>query len=598
MSGFEGQVVGEFKLLTKVGQGGMGSVYLAEQPSLNRRVAVKVLLPELAHDPEFPKRFKREAMIAASIMHPGIVQVYAAGEMDGIHYIAMEYVDGESLQRRMEREGRIKPDDAVAIVTSLTRALDAAWQKARLIHRDVKPSNVLISTDGEVKLADFGMARNADVESTLTSTGMPIGTPLYISPEQARCHKDLDFSTDIYSLGCTLYHMLCGRAPYGGDGSFAVMIQHVTEPLPSILTHMPDCPRAILALLDRMLAKDPKERPASYAELIELLRVVQAGGDDLPIKRSRRSLIPMASAAVLAVLAGLGWYATKKPVAPAVPATAAPTVEPVAAILHSTPSPVITPEDFNKAVAALPVREQAKKVIDRLKELNPEFDPASVPPPALFKGAVIQFEMSIKGVHDISPLRALPALEKLRLGQQGQTGAITSLEALRGMPLKWLECHNTPISDLSPLTGMPLQWLVCAGSHTANLEPIKDCPIRALGINDTKVTDLSPVEKMPLVFINFGVTQVSDLSPLRGMPLEEITCTRTKVSNLAPIAALSLKKLICSRCPIQDFSPLIGMPLKEIELDFDGNRDAHILRMITTLEKINTIPAAEFWKNN
>lgn len=607
MSSLEGQFIGEFKILTRIGQGGMGSVYLAEQASLNRRVAVKVLLPELAHDVEFPKRFKREAMIAASISHPGIVQVYGAGEVDSVYYIAMEYVDGESLQRRMEREGRIKPDDALGIVTQLARALDAAWQKARLIHRDVKPSNVLLSTDGEVKLADFGMARNADVESTLTSTGMPIGTPLYISPEQARCHKDLDFSTDIYSLGCTLYHMLCGRAPYGGDGSFAVMLQHVTEPLPSILTHMPECPKSIVELLDRMLAKDPKERPASYPELIGLLRAAQTGQDKLPASRPRRRTAPVIAVAVLAVGAALGWYGLKKSSISAGSVSAQPAIEsgktsPSKAspsVSRPVAAPVkISAEEFKKAVAALPVREQTQRVIDRLKELNPEFNPESVLPAVLHKGAVIQFEMSIKGVRDISPLSALPSLQKLRLGQQGQTASLTSLEALRGLPLKTLDCHNAPINDLSPLTGMPLVWLVCSGSQVSNLEPIKDCPIAALGINDTKVTDLSPIEKMPLTIINLGVTTVSDLSPLRGMPLEELNCTRTKVSSLAPIAALKLKKLICTRCPIQDFSPLIGMPLKEIELDFEANRDAHILRTIATLEKINGKSAEDFWKEN
>jgi len=496
MSGFEGRTLGEFKLLTKVGQGGMGTIYLADQPALNRRVAVKILLPDLAHDPQFPKRFKREAMLAASINHPGIVQVYAAGELEDIHYLAMEYVDGESLQRRMEREGRLKIDDALAIITRLAQSLDYAWQKARLIHRDIKPSNVLISTDGEVKLADFGMARNADIDSNLTATGMPIGTPLYISPEQARCTRELDFTTDIYSLGCTLYHLLSGRAPYVADASFAVMLLHITEPPPSILDHLPDCPPAVVRLLGRMLAKESNKRHASYAELIEELTAARQQ-QEIERKTKRVPRRAFALAAIM-VVAGLAWYfdSWRQPtVTPTVSAATPPASTPVVAPSQNAE------EEFHQSVAALPAEAQTERVTAKLKELNPEFD-ASMVSYKIQNGAVTEMSLALSVVSDITPLRALKSLKRLTLGRVGEPGALESLEALRGMQLTRIDCNNTGISDLEPLRGMPLTWFTCAGSMIHDLGPLKGMSLEGLGINGSGVSDLSPIQGMPLKFVN------------------------------------------------------------------------------------------------
>jgi predicted Ser/Thr protein kinase len=591
VNGLEGQLIGEFKILTQIGQGGMGTVYLAEQPALNRRVAVKVLAPELVHDGDFAKRFKREAMVAASVNHPGMVQVYAAGESEGIHYIAMEYVDGESLQRRMDREVRIKLDDALAIIISLAQALDTAWQKAWLIHRDVKPSNVLLSTDGAIKLADFGMARNANVESTLTSTGMPIGTPLYASPEQARSHKNLNFSTDIYSLGCTLYHMLCGRAPYVGDGSFAIMLLHVTEPVPSILKHLPGCPQPIVKLLDRMLAKEPERRHASYAELIEELRAAREAPAAPPKKLPRVTIMAIA----VAGLAMAAWFGVKKferrPVIPAVIPASTATADP------PMPAPRID-GDFLQAVAALPPEAQATRVIEKLKELNPAFDPATATY-TIENGVVVTFSTSITAIRDISPVRALVSLRDLRLGQTGQVSKLLAdLRPLQGLALTRFDCHNSQVGDLTPLSGMPLTFLVCSGSRIKDLSPVKNCPLQILAINDTGVSSLEPIKGMAITTLNCGLTNVDDLLPLKGMPLKEFNCAHTGVRDLTPIAAALLYRLVCHHTAVDDLSPLSGMPLREIDCDFDPARDAQVLRGITTLEKINNQPADEFWRNN
>jgi formylglycine-generating enzyme required for sulfatase activity len=253
----------------------MGAVYKARQPLLNRLVALKVMSPHLGADPSFVARFVREASAAANLNHPNMVQVYTAGEADGMHFIAMEFVEGESLQKRLHRLGRIESREAIAITVYVAQALQYAWNKAHLIHRDIKPDNVFLSDSGEVKVGDLGLAKSVGGETTeLTQTGAAMGSPHYISPEQATGLKDVDFRTDIYSLGCTLYHMLTGKTPYSGDSSMAVMMKHVNDPPPAIFKTWPACPMPLGMLVGKMLAKDRNARPQSYEQLVDDLLAV------------------------------------------------------------------------------------------------------------------------------------------------------------------------------------------------------------------------------------------------------------------------------------------------------------------------------------
>ncbi|MCX6906433.1 MAG: serine/threonine-protein kinase [Verrucomicrobia bacterium] len=271
-------ILPDYEILSELGHGAMGIVYKAQQYSLDRFVALKVLAPELARDPTYIERFKREAIIAATVVHPNIVTVYEAGAHlnldtgERVHYFVMEYVEGETMQQRLARQNRIPADEVAAIGVRIAEGLESAWKKARVIHRDIKPSNIFLSNDGDVKIGDLGLARVAgDAQSSLTATGAIIGTAYYMSPEQARGKDDVDFRSDIYSLGCALYRMLCGKHPF--EGSFAnVIVQHLTEPPPGIRTIVPDCPMSIVRVIEKMLAKDPSGRQQTYAELIEELR--------------------------------------------------------------------------------------------------------------------------------------------------------------------------------------------------------------------------------------------------------------------------------------------------------------------------------------
>ncbi|MEO6740909.1 MAG: family 16 glycoside hydrolase, partial [Chthoniobacteraceae bacterium] len=249
----------------------MGAVYKARQTSLNRVVALKLLPAHFAGDPDFLARFKHEAMAAASLNHPNIVQVFAAGEDAGTHFFAMEYVEGESLGSRLERKGRIDPHEAIAVACHLAQALDYAWRKAQVIHRDIKPDNIFLSREGTVKLGDLGLAKVLGNQSGLTQTGAAMGTPYYVSPEQAMGVKAIDFRADIYSLGCTIYHAMTGLPPYQGESAMSVMLQHVSQPAPKIQSVWPECPPPLIGLLDRMLRKRPEERHESYEALLRQL---------------------------------------------------------------------------------------------------------------------------------------------------------------------------------------------------------------------------------------------------------------------------------------------------------------------------------------
>ncbi len=263
----EGHRLGEFEVLECLGQGGMGAVYKARQAVLKRLVAIKTLRPALAMDAEFVTRFHNEAVAAAALNHPNLVQVYAAGETGGQHWFAMEFVDGESVQKRLDRLGKLEAEEAIAICMHVTTALDYGWRKAQLIHRDIKPDNIFLSGDGEVKLGDLGLAKSSSQENSLTMTGASMGTPLYISPEQTEGRRDIDLRADIYSLGCTLFHLLCGNPPYSGESAVGVMIKHVSAPLPDICGAHPDVHPAIASVVLKMMQKAPADRHQTYPEL-------------------------------------------------------------------------------------------------------------------------------------------------------------------------------------------------------------------------------------------------------------------------------------------------------------------------------------------
>ena len=258
------RTIGGYRLLEKIGSGSMGSVYTAMQLSLDRVVAVKVLAPHLAHDPEYVERFLREARAVARLTHPNVISGIDAGEADGLRYFVMEYAAGHTVKALLERGGALDPARVQKIGLQIARALRHAHE-AGLVHRDVKPDNILVTKDGQAKLCDLGLAKDRP-----EGGGRSLGTPDYISPEQAEAITEVDIRADLYSLGATLYHMLTGRTPFTGSAQL-VMAKHLTEvPTPPSEIDAGIDP-ALEAVVTRLMEKDRDDRYQTPDDLIVAL---------------------------------------------------------------------------------------------------------------------------------------------------------------------------------------------------------------------------------------------------------------------------------------------------------------------------------------
>jgi len=267
-----GRQLGDFRLLRRLGRGAMAEVYLAEQGRLKRRVALKILKPDLAEDRTYLQRFEREAQAAASLIHANIVQIYEVGSVDRFHYIAQEYVEGQNLSQLIVREGPPRLPNALSIIRQVASALAKAAEQD-VVHRDIKPANILLTHGGEVKVADFGLARVArkGEKTDLTQVGVTLGTPLYMSPEQVE-GKPLDTRSDLYSFGVTCYQMLSGSPPFSGETALGVAVQHLQKRPAPLENVRPDLPAALCRMVHKMLEKDPERRYGSARDMLPELR--------------------------------------------------------------------------------------------------------------------------------------------------------------------------------------------------------------------------------------------------------------------------------------------------------------------------------------
>lgn len=272
-----GATVGGFRITKLIGKGGMGEVYLARQLSLDRDIALKILPHAITTDKENVERFLKEVRVLAKLEHPNIVTAYEAGVDDGVHYLAMGYVRGETLEDCLKKRGAFAEAEALRLIAKLAAAMGYAWHKHQLIHRDIKPANVILDETGEPKLADLGLTKSLGESGGLTMSGTIMGTPSYMSPEQVDGKDNVDFHADIYALGATLYHMLTGQIPFAATTLMESLRKQATERLPDPRQFVPTLSEGCVRVLARMLAKDPTDRYPSWQSLSDDLQRVSTG---------------------------------------------------------------------------------------------------------------------------------------------------------------------------------------------------------------------------------------------------------------------------------------------------------------------------------
>lgn len=603
-----------YELLEKIGQGGMGAVYKARHESLKRLVAIKILASERMTDAHAVARFKEEMKAVGKLEHANIVRATDAGEADGTQYLVMEYVPGVDLSSLVRDRGPLPIADACEIASQAALALQYAHEQD-LVHRDVKPSNLMLSQDGQVKLLDLGLARAteplSDDRSELTAAGQLLGTPEYMAPEQAGDVRSVDARADVYSLGATLYKLLSGKAPLDSEKfptPIAKLQALAREPIEPIRLRRADVPSPLVDLLNRMLAQKPAERISSMAEVAKALSPFcvganlaallvapraapsDAGDSPSPIeKRSSSAKRLLGLIAVLAVVIGAvvvrvvtdrgtlvidssdpGLQVAVRQGSRSVRSLELQQGENILTVRSGQYEVVLTGKSADRwriedAAVTISRGDEAVVKIYRIENAEPPAEAAStaaaaehpVDPAFIRRVATLPPEEQVKAV--------IARLQELNPGFDGQETHTVQNETVVDLRLIADE-----LTDISPLRGLEgLQVLYCHGSgpgksRLADLSPLKGLKLIHLACVHTEVAELSPLAGMPLTGLNCEDTHVSSLEPLSAAPLTLLSCSQTEVSELSPLRGKKLEVFACAATQVSDLSPLKGMPLQNI----------------------------------
>jgi len=611
--------LGQYKLLAKLGEGGMGAVYRALHTRLNRPVAIKLLPASRMQDAEALARFEREMQAVGALDHVHIVRAMDAGEHNGTHYLVMELVQGLDVGEVVRRLGPLSVADACEIVRQAALGLQHAYENG-LVHRDIKPSNLMLAAGPhgvQVKILDLGLALldRATADGQLTNSDQIVGTIDYMAPEQAGSTHTVDIRADIYSLGATLHKLLTRRVPFQGpqySTTVKKLVALATEAPPPIDALRPDLPPGLVQVVHCMLARLPDKRYATPWELAQALAPWAEGADlaallaeaqeaqaDPPVVddslgerwtpavvASRDTLAESvaSSAAELAPtatkpgkVAQPPWYARKVTLAAA--AAAVVLVASAALFLRASRDDIAVIErDIERnADAAKPVQPDVPPPGPEPEVAAPEpavaaSEPVAdtpAPPDGPWQPTTEQqafFDQVAKLPSDEQVTAVIDKLKEVNPGYDGEH----RYHVLSGVMVE-LVIHSDQLRDIWPVRALTdLQSLRCGGkihSQLGSLGPLAGLQLRRLFCTKTEIADLSPLRGMPLETLECAYTRVSDLSPLAGMPLTQLGITNCyRVKDLSPLQGMKLTRLFMARTAVADLSPLAGMPLQTLHL--------------------------------
>ncbi len=611
--------LGRYRVLRVLGRGGMGAVFLAEDPTLGRLVALKLMLPRVASIPAAYDRFMREAKAAASLKNDHIVTVYQVDEFKGVPFLAMELLSGDSLDQALQEGRSFSIAESILIARDVARGLMGAHEKG-LVHRDIKPANLWLEETQHgvrrVKILDFGLA-SAEVDDVhLTQIGTIIGTPAYMAPEQARANGKIDGRADLFSLGCVLYQLCTGEIPFKSETTVGtLMALAINSPIPPSEKNSL-VPVELSELTMQLLEKEPSQRPQSAREVIDRLADIQRAIDSgtattigvspsrvvraerTPVKRKLLVAGGWLIAAMLFFVAGVFYWQTPD--------------GRIVRIESNDPSIKLGFEDdelkvtgaYDKPLRLKPGKVKLKivKTLTDGKELEFETDKLVVR-----KGdriglmiEVLDSEVRIvqdgKGVLDAMPLIA-PAeqyealVDAMRAANPGFDGAMVprfekghlvsidfktdkvtdinplrELKHLRGLRMVGNGAPDQGLADLSPIQGLPLTGLyIYNNARLRDLSPVKNMQLEELHTDGCPIANLGPLTGMPLRILWTWSWTGSDLSPLQGMPLTQLNIGGNgKPMDLTPLKDAPLEYLCCNFSEVSDLSPLEGMPLKRL----------------------------------
>ena len=286
-----GNIIEDHLIQQEIGQGAMGKVYLASHLLMNRQVAIKTISPKIRQDDDAVEQFIQELQMGAQLTHPNIVTVYTAGYTDGVYFISMQYIDGFDMNERVESSGALPEKEALAVVSTVADAMSYAWNDFRMIHRDIKPENVRISSRGDIMIMDFGLAKMGSNEAEMNEEGLVIGTPDFMSPEQAEGRSDIDFRADMYSLGVVLIYLLTSKRPFQAPDPLDVVAMHINRPMPSLkeLNESIAVSKDTVDLIRKMTNKDRDERFISWEEVSEAVDRILASDKSKAGPRKKKS---------------------------------------------------------------------------------------------------------------------------------------------------------------------------------------------------------------------------------------------------------------------------------------------------------------------